>query len=338
MLSFGAQSAQRPALLASERHLLGYALHDLHPPQDDLFTEVRAGLEQTPKTLPCKFFYDEKGSALFEAICDLEEYYPTRTEMLILEDAATEIAGLAGDAPLLIELGSGSSRKTRFLLDALQPLAYLPIDIACAALLQACDHLRDQYPELLLYPVCADYTRPLHLPAPIGLESARRLVFFPGSTIGNFTPVEAVHFLKNARQLCGEDGALLIGVDLKKAPARLQAAYNDARGVTAAFNLNLLARLNQELGADFDLEAFQHHAFYHEALGRMEMHLVSLKPQQALIQGQRFHFDCGETIHTENSYKYSKEQFQQLAAEAGFEPLHCWTDADELFSVHYLLS
>lgn len=315
-----------------------FNLHDLQPPLDDLLTEVLAGLRGFPKSLPSKLFYDAEGSALFEAICDLPEYYPTRTEMAILETAASELAELAGDAPLLIEYGSGSSRKTRLLLEALQPAAYVPIDISREALLDACNALSQMDPELMLLPVCADYTQPLRLPVEASMADSRRLIFFPGSTIGNFTPFEALRFLRTARRLAGENGALLIGVDLKKDPAILNAAYNDTQGATAAFNLNLLVRLNRELDANFDLAAFAHRAFYNEALGRVEMHLVSLTQQAVLLQGQRFHFQCGETIHTENSCKYSVARFQRLAAEAGFEPLRCWTDPEGLFSVHYLLS
>lgn len=338
MIQTGAPFSQFSTLRSSTPRLQAYELYDLYSPQDDLFLEVRAGLSRTPKALSSKLFYDADGSALFEAICNLEEYYLTRTEILILEQAAAEIADWTGDAPLLIEYGSGSSRKTRILLDALQPVAYMPIDIARDALVLACEDLLLRYPDLMLYPVCADYTQPLHLPGAIGAHSNRRLAFFPGSTIGNFTPAEALHFLKMARRLIGEDGAMLIGVDLKKDPAILDAAYNDAKGVTAAFNLNLLAHLNRALGADFDLNAFMHRAFYNEAHDRVEMHLISQKSQDVVIQGHHFHFRNGESIHTENSCKYSKEEFQQLAMEAGFDPLQCWTDAEGLFSVHYLLS
>lgn len=304
--------------------------------RDCLKDEVLAGLGRTPKTLPSKLFYDAEGSVLFEAICRLDEYYLTRAEISILEKAAVEIAEWVGEGAQLIEYGSGSSRKTCILLEALQPAAYVPIEIAREALLHACEALSLLYPDLQLFPICADYTQPIRLPIQPGRIPARRLVFFPGSTIGNFLPAEALSFLQKAHQLAGEDGAMLVGVDLKKDAETLNAAYNDARGVTAAFNLNLLAHLNRELGADFDLAAFTHRAFYNEALGRVEMHLVSLKSQDVIIQRHRFHFHDGETIHTENSYKYSIEQFQQLAMAAGFEPIRYWTDPDRQFSVHYL--
>jgi dimethylhistidine N-methyltransferase len=337
MIYFGTPPSPGRALRSAGQAQGNYELHDLHPPREDLFREVVAGLGQPKKALPCKLFYDAQGSALFEAICELDAYYPTRTEMRILENAAAEIAELTGEAPLLIELGSGSSRKTHVLLEAIEPVSYIPVDISREALVLACDELQQRYPDLMLHPICADYTQPVPLPAGVDTACGRRLVFFPGSTIGNFTPAEALHFLKALRPLCGEDGAMLIGVDLKKNASILNAAYNDARGVTAAFNLNLLARLNRELEANFDLGAFRHSAFYNDTAGRVEMHLVSLQAQEVLIKGHGFHFHEGERIHTENSYKYTPEAFQRLAAEAGYEPLHCWTDADELFSVHSLL-
>lgn len=310
-------------------------LHDLAPEQEDFRTAVLEGLAKPHKNLPCKFFYDAAGSALFDRICELPEYYPTRTEVGILTTAAPEIAALAGRGGVLVEYGSGSSLKTRLLLDALAPDLYMPIDISRQHMLDACHALAGDYPTLHLMAVCADYTRPFVLPR-VARGGQRRLAFFPGSSIGNFAPLEALRFLKNvAQQLASGDG-LLIGVDLKKDPAILNAAYNDADGVTAAFNLNLLARCNRELEADFDLGAFAHRAFYNAAVGRIEMHLESLHAQTAQVTGRTFAFAAGETIHTENSYKYRPDEFRHLATQAGFEPLHAWTDAGDLFGVMYL--
>ena len=310
-------------------------LHDLAPPQDDFLGAVLDGLGRARKTLPCKFFYDETGSALFDAICETPEYYPTRTEIGVLTAAAGEIADLAGRGGVVVEYGSGSSRKTRLLLDALAPGVYMPIDISREHMLTACHTLAQDYPALHVMAVCADYTRPLRLPT-VPRGGHRRLAFFPGSSIGNFAPLEALRFLNNvAHQLASDDG-LLIGVDLKKDPAILNAAYNDAAGVTAAFNLNLLTRCNTELGADFDLGAFAHQAFYNDAAGRVEMHLRSAREQTVQIAGRRFTFAAGETIHTENSYKYAPDEFRHLATQAGFEPLRTWTDASDLFAVLYL--
>ncbi|WP_448509974.1 L-histidine N(alpha)-methyltransferase [Immundisolibacter sp.] len=310
-------------------------LHDLAPEQEDFRTAVLEGLSRPHKSLPCKFFYDQVGSALFDRICELPEYYPTRTEIGILTKAAPEIAALAGRGGVLVEYGSGSSRKTRLLLDALGPDLYMPIDISRQHMLGACRALARDYPTLHLMAVCADYTRPFALPR-VAHGGQRRLAFFPGSSIGNFAPLEALRFLKNvAQQLATGDG-LLIGVDLKKDPAVLNAAYNDAAGVTAAFNLNLLARCNRELDADFDPGAFAHRAFYNEAAGCIEMHLDSLRAQTVRVAGQAFEFAAGESIHTENSYKYRPDEFRHLATQAGFEPLHMWADAGELFGVLYL--
>lgn len=310
-------------------------LHDLAPEQEDFRSAVLEGLAKPHKSLPCKFFYDDVGSALFDRICELPEYYPTRTEIGILTAAAPEIAVLAGRGGVLVEYGSGSSLKTRLLLDALAPDAYMPIDISRQHMIGACHSLAGDYPALHVMAVCADYTRPFVLPR-MARGGQRRLAFFPGSSIGNFTPLEALRFLKNvAQQLATGDG-LLIGLDLKKDPAILNAAYNDAAGVTAAFNLNLLARCNRELDSDFDLGAFAHRAFYNAAVGRIEMHLESLRAQSVQMAGRTFAFTLGETIHTENSYKYQPDEFRHLATQAGFEPLRTWTDAAELFGVIYL--
>jgi dimethylhistidine N-methyltransferase len=281
-----------------------------------------------------KFFYDERGSRLFDAICELPEYYLTRTEMGILESCAPEVARLAGADGTLIELGSGASKKIRLLLEALRPRHYLGIDISREFLRESVQRLAHDYPWLEVHAACADFAQDFDLPDPAG--SGRRLVFFPGSTIGNFEPHEALAFLQRVRRLVQPDGALVIGVDLKKDPAVLHAAYNDGQGITAAFNLNLLERLRAELGAEFDPKAFRHRAFYDARHGRIEMHLVSRRAQEIRVLGRRFRFEPGESIHTENSYKYSVAEFHTLARRAGLQPRQVWLDAAHLFSVHYL--
>jgi dimethylhistidine N-methyltransferase len=307
--------------------------HDLKPDADAFREDVLRGLSRPQKTVPPKYFYDARGSELFEAICGLPEYYPTRTEMAMTRRHAQEMAECAGAGCVLIEFGAGSALKTRVLVRALAPAAYVAIDIAREQLAAAAARLARDFPRLRVAAVCADYSRPLVLPE---VGAGRRVVYFPGSTIGNFTVPEARDFLRQALALAGAGGGMLVGVDLKKDPERLRAAYDDAQGVTAAFNLNLLARINRELDADFDLAAFRHHARYDAALGRIEMHLVSVRAQSVRVGGRVFAFREGETIHTENSYKYGVEQFQRLAREAGFEPRRCWTDPERLFSIHYL--
>ena len=315
-----------------------YSLLDLNPDADRFLDDVWAGLSQPRKTLPPKYFYDARGSALFEAICALPEYYITRAETVLMHSHVGDMSRRLGPACALVEYGSGSGRKTRILLAAINPVVYVPIDIARTQLDATAAETAREFPGLRVVAVCADYMRPLTLPDLEGVGARRRIVYFPGSTIGNLTPAEATAFLTSARgQLMG-GGGMLVGVDLKKDTDRLNAAYNDARGVTAAFNLNLLARINRELGADFDLSAFRHHAFYDEALGRIEMHLESMKAQSVTIGGRALHFRSGETIHTENSYKYSIRGFQELAAAAGLSPVTCWTDPDGLFGVHYLIA
>jgi dimethylhistidine N-methyltransferase len=318
------------------RSAAAVSLVDLRPEAGSFREDVLAGLSREAKSLPPKYFYDARGSELFEAICDLPEYYPTRTEIALMLDRRAAMARHAGPRCAVIEYGAGSGRKTRILLDALDPVSYVPIDIAREQLARTAAEISREFPRAAVTAVCADYSRPLQLPEGAVPATARRVVFFPGSTIGNLTPPEAAAFLAVARRLAGAGGGMLVGVDLKKDGARLNAAYNDARGVTARFNLNLLARVNRELGADFDLSAFRHHAFYNERLGRIEMHLVSLKQQRVRMDGASFSFRGGETIHTENSYKYTVAEFQALARGSGFEPVECWTDADGLFAVHYL--
>src|SRR5579864_5993471 len=282
-----------------------FTFHDLAPSEDNFRDAVLAGLGHEPKTLPCKFFYDVRGSALFEEICEVPEYYLTRTEIRILEDYAGAIAGHIGAHCRLIELGSGSSRKVRILLDALEaPAAYVPVDISREHLREAAAGLAADFPKLPVVAVCADYTRPFPLP-PLPGPAGKRVGFFPGSTIGNFEPDAVVRFLAHCAELLGPAGEMLIGVDLKKDPAILNAAYNDSAGKNAAFNLNLLARINRELGGDIDVDRFAHVAFYNAEAGRMELYLESRAAQSAAIAGRRFQFAAGERIHSENSYKYS---------------------------------
>ena len=254
----------------------------------------------------------------------------------MMQQFSAEMAQLLVAGCLLIEYGSGASRKTRILLEHLRPPAYMPIDISCEQLRASSRELAQAFPGMQVVAVCADYSEPIALPEFIVPGLKRKVIYFSGSTIGNFTQAETVVFLKRALQVAGPGGAMLVGVDLKKLLAQLDAAYNDSRGVTAEFNLNLLARINRELKGDFRLGNFRHRAFYNAKEGRIEMHLESLIAQQVTIQGRRFDFTAGETIHTENSYKYSVVEFQQLARQAGFEPLRAWTDVQHLFSVHYL--
>lgn len=313
-----------------------YTFRDLKPDQGSFLADVMAGLTAAPKALAPKYFYDAHGCTLFDAICELDEYYPTRTEMAIMHADAGAMAECLGPDTVLIEFGSGTSRKTRVLIDALRPLAYVPIDIAGGQVDASGRALAAAYPGMTVTAVCADYSRPLDLGAVDVAGSRRRAVYFPGSTIGNFTVPEALGFMQRVRVLVGAGGAMLVGVDLKKDHAVLHAAYNDANGVTAAFNLNVLARINRELGADFDLAQFRHRAFYHAAMGRIEMHLECLRAQTVRVGGRAFEFGAGETIHTENSYKYTVAEFQALARQAGFVPARCWTDAAQLFAVHFL--
>lgn len=308
--------------------------HDEHPSPATLRDEVLQGLAARPKRIAPKFFYDERGSRLFDAICELPEYYPTRTEMAILRACASEIREVTGADCTLIELGSGASRKIRLLLDTLRPRRYVSVDISREILLESAERLARDYPWLEVHAACVDFSRDLELPHDTSPE--RRLVFFPGSTIGNFEPCEALAFLQRIRRLVQPRGALLIGVDLKKDPRILHQAYNDNQGVTAAFNLNLLERLRAELNAELDPHGFRHRAFYNALAGRVEMHLVSQRAQEIRVGGRCFQFKTGESIHSENSYKYSVAEFHALARRAGLQPVRVWVDPDRLFSVHYL--
>jgi dimethylhistidine N-methyltransferase len=301
--------------------------------------DVHAMLARKPHSISPKWFYDERGSQLFDAICELPEYYPTRTEIAILERYAPEIAQQIGPRAEIVEFGAGSLRKIRLLLDALEePARYLPIDISGEHLARSAAQLQRDYKGLDVQPVVADYTQRLLLPAQLP-QAGRRVGFFPGSTIGNFTPGEALHFFVVAGQVL-RGGALLLGADLVKDPQVLHAAYNDAQGVTAAFNLNLLARANRELGTDFDTSKFWHSAFYNAPQSRIEMHLVSRERQRVHCpgddRGRHFEFAQGEAIHTENSYKFTVEGLHALAVHAGFRPGPVWTDEGRMFSVHWL--
>lgn len=306
-------------------------------PNVEFAASVIGGLSQPRKSLPCRFFYDARGSELFEAITRLPEYYPTRTEIAILDARAAEIASGAPDGAVLAEFGSGSSRKTEILLASLRRLrAYVPIDVSGSALDAAKRRLSERFPGLDVRPIAGDFSRPVAFPPDIA--KSPKLGFFPGSTIGNFAPFAARQLLQVMRDELAPRGRLIVGVDLEKDARRLVRAYNDAAGVTATFNLNLLARINRELEGTFDLDGFRHEAVYNPREGRVEMHLVSTKEQAAQICGLWFRFRAGEAIHTENSYKYSVAQFQKLARSAGWLPERVWIDEDKLFSVHELVS
>ncbi|MBT9491767.1 MAG: L-histidine N(alpha)-methyltransferase [Paucibacter sp.] len=297
--------------------------------------DLHQALAHSPRCIAPKYFYDEQGSALFEQICELPEYYPTRTELALLRQHAAEMAEMIGPQAQLIEYGAGALNKVRLLLDRLLPQAFVPIDISGPHLLQACAALQTDYPNLAIQPVVGDFTQAVAMPAPPTLGSGRRVGFFPGSSIGNFTPAEAESFLAmTAVQLRG--GGLLIGVDLIKDPDLLHAAYNDSQGITARFNLNLLERARREIGAQFAADGFRHSAFYNAPLRRIEMHLLSMRRQVLRLQGVDYVFEAGETLHTENSYKYSVAGFQALAERAGFRAGPVWTDAQNWFSLHWL--
>jgi len=311
------------------------AVLDLEPAKSDFLSETLAGLSRTPRTLPCKYFYDERGAALFQKICELPEYYITRTETAILRLHAHEMAQCIGARCELIGLGTGAGTKTRILLEELEaPAVYIPIDISKEQLRQSTALFHQLFPQLEILPVCTDYLQPFDLPDPLRTP-ARRIVYFPGSTIGNFEPREATEFLRRLVDLCGKDGGLLIGVDLQKDSDVLERAYNDSQGVTAQFNLNLLRRANRELDADFDLERWRHRAIYNSSVGRIEMHLISEIDQTVHVADREFHFRCGERIITEFSYKYTPEGFTALADGAGFDFARMWTDDARLFGVFY---
>lgn len=292
-------------------------VYDLHPSATDLEGEVVAGLSKPQKTLPCKYFYDAEGAALFEAICATQEYYLTRTERRILKEHLPEVARRVGPRAVVLEPGSGSGVKTRMLLEALEePAAYVPVDLSRAQLLATAAEIAGALPDLEVLPVCADYAQTFPLPNPMA-SAGRRLLFYPGSTIGNFDRAEATSFLRRMGEQVGKGGALLVGFDLKKDPLILHAAYNDAAGITARFNKNLLVRIKASLDADVDLDGFQHYAFYNPVEGRVEMHLVSLRDQSIRVGAHKFAFAPGESIWTESSYKYTRHEVRTMAARAG---------------------
>ena len=298
--------------------------------------DVVEGLRATPKRIPAKCFYDDEGSRLFDKITEQPEYYPTRTEIKILRDNAAAIAALMKPGSAIVEFGSGYAGKINILLEVMpSPAAYVPVEICASVVEDEAVRMRQDFPGLAIHPVTADFSRPFELP-PAAHNAAARVGFFPGSTIGNFEPHHAAAFFRDAGRTLGPDAILIVGVDLIKPVEILNAAYNDAAGVTAQFNLNLLRRINHELGGNFQLKQFEHHAFYNRERNRVEMHLASLKRQKVRVCGETFDFRIGETIHTENSYKYSVESFVALARGNGWAPVAVWKDADNLFSVHAL--
>ena len=309
---------------------------DLEPASCDAEQEILGGLNQSQKQISPKYFYDDAGSRLFDEICAQPEYYPTRTELGIMQDHIGDIARLVGSQASVIEFGSGSSLKTRLLLEYLPKLAaYVPVEISRETLVNTAEELAADFPDIEVLPVCADFTQPFRLPMP-KIMPRRNLVFFPGSTIGNLEEDKALSLLQVMRGEAKDNGALLIGVDLVKPPEILEPAYNDAAGVTADFNLNLLERLNREYDANFSLPAFQHKAIYDADNSRIEMRLVSLQKQRVRVAGESFDLNKGEYIVTEHSHKYSLDQFESMANKAGFEVQEVWTDEKKLFSVQYL--
>lgn len=317
-------------------HQVKSPILDLQPTTESFLEEVLSGLANSRKTLPCKYFYDKRGSRLFDLICELDEYYLTRTELEIMEAYAPQMAAQIGPGVMLVEYGSGSSVKTRLLLDHLEDMAaYVPVDISREHLQQTCRNLARSYPTLEVLPVCADFTMEFDLPEP-RCEPTHCAVFFPGSTIGNFCPHEAEKLLSRIAPLCGAGGGLLIGVDLQKDRESLEAAYDDAQGVTAQFNLNLLHRINRELDGDFQLDRFQHRAIYNAKHGRVEIYLQSLTDQVVTVAGRSFDFAAEELICTEYSHKYTVDGFAQSAAKAGLTLRKQWTDDQRRFAVLHL--
>jgi dimethylhistidine N-methyltransferase len=321
----------------------GLRFFDDQPVAENILTEVIAGLSQPQKVLPAKYFYDEQGSKLFEAITQLPEYYPTRVEINLLREHRETIAKLVKEDVWLLEYGSGASLKIRLLLQAIKPNCYVPMDISKDFLLASAESLMEDYPWLNVYAACVDYSQPVRLPADM-ITSAQKLGFFPGSSIGNFSPHEAWGFLQGVRNTLGKDGAMLIGVDLQKDKQVLEAAYNDCQGVTAAFNFNILHHINRILGTQFNVDYFEHKAIYSEEKKRIEMHLVSTMDQIVNIsdanatggESKNITFQAGESIHTENSYKYTQQEFAELVQGAGFEVRECWTDDKNYFAMFYL--
>lgn len=313
------------------------ATQPLTPPADDMLDDVCAGLARTPKHLAAKYFYDARGSQLFEQICEQPEYYLTRAELAIMREHVEAISAALGSDVLLVEYGSGSGIKTRWLLEHLvQPAAYMPVEISASALQASVARLQEQFPDIQMLPVCADFTQALELPQPQRIQR-RNIIYFPGSTIGNFDNDGALELLRHMHREMGDAGAALIGVDLVKDIGVLEAAYNDAAGITAQFTLNMLTRFNRELGADFDVDAFEHRAHFNPMAERIETSIVSRGAQDVHIGGRSFHFDAGEAIRVELSCKYSLASFARLAARAGLRVAEVWADAEQLFSVQYLV-
>lgn len=309
--------------------------HDYAPDVGSFRQALLDGLSAARKSIPCRFLYDAQGSALFDQICELEEYYPTRTEIGMLRAQGGEMAERIGPDCQLIELGGASSLKAKILLDALdRPGVYMPVDISREHMQTAVRRLHDERPDLAIHAICADYGQPFALP--VTEAGGRRVAFFPGSTIGNLNPGEAIDFLSDWAAKLGRGGAMLIGVDLRKDPELIRRAYDDARGVTAAFSKNVLARANRELDADFDLDSFAHRARYDTERGCIVIHLESLRAQTARVGSHRLDFAAGEQVHIEDSYKYTLAGFRALAMAGGFMPIQVWTDPDALFSIHYL--
>jgi dimethylhistidine N-methyltransferase len=301
--------------------------------ETDFLEDVLQGLSQPHKSLPSKYFYDRDGSYYFECICGCEEYYLTRVELAIMADAMDEIAQMSGGHRLIVEYGSGSAVKTGFLLEHLnRPVAYIPIDIFPQGLEHTAKAFAQRFPDLEILPVCADFNRPFEIPRP-RTSFKNKLIYFPGSTIGNFIPSQAVELLRQMFSSCRPGDLALVGVDLKKPQHILHKAYNDDQGYTAAFNLNLLKRINRELDADFCVENFYHKAFYNEGDGRVEMHLISSCEQAVSIHGQDFYFKKGEGIHTESSYKYDVQEFGRMVQLSGFSTKRIWTDQKQFFAV-----
>jgi len=317
------------------RSVLRYSARHEAAASDSFADHVVAGLSDTPKWLSAKYFYDAAGSELFEQITDLPEYYPTRTELSILQRCAPELSAFIPLSAALVEFGTGSTKKARILIDAAPQLAaYVPVDISAEFLAKEAAAVRRDVPWIAVLPVTADFTRDFDLPAQI--RARPRVGFFPGSTIGNFEPEDAAEFLRQAGRILGPGSAMIVGVDRIKDERVLNAAYDDAAGVTARFNLNVLARMNRELSGNFDLASFRHRAFYNAENHRIEMHLESLKAQSVTVAGRTFAFAKGETIHTENSYKYTVESFRALAREAGWRPVATWADERDYFAIHAL--
>jgi dimethylhistidine N-methyltransferase len=315
----------------------GLSDDDRRPPSNELLEIAQRGLSLKPKRLPSWLFYDERGSQLFDDICEQPEYYLTRSEIALMDEHAGSIADTLGSDVRLVEYGSGNARKTRMLLQHLhEPVAYVPVEISAEPLRESVDRLAAEFPALPVQPLCADFTKPLRLPIP-PRAPRRTVLYFPGSTIGNFDNRDAAGLLRKMRNEMGDAGGILIGVDLKKDPAIIEAAYNDAAGVTAAFTLNMLTRLNRDVGSDFDLSAFRHRAHYNSMAGRIETHIVSSKAQQVKLGKASVAFREDEAIQVEYSCKYSLADFEALAAKAGLAVMRVWTDAEKMFSVQYLV-